>query len=97
MKVSTGLADTTGFNRFAYTPGVNVPNTNLILRFGSPDDEPLSPLPRTEFVQDLNVKYIDHVATQAPCDFWGVRFIKVYTNMNIHVTIMPQITSDAVQ
>jgi hypothetical protein len=56
LNVSTGLADIIGFTRFAYTPGVNVPNTDLILRLEKPDDEPLSPLPRTEFVQDLNRK-----------------------------------------
>jgi hypothetical protein len=50
LKVSTGLADIIGFTRFAYTPGVNVPNTDLVLRLESPDVEPLSPLPRTALV-----------------------------------------------
>ncbi len=56
LKLSTGMSDIVGFTRFAYTPGVNVPNINLILRLGFPDAEPLSPLPRTEFIQDINGK-----------------------------------------
>jgi hypothetical protein len=106
--VSTGLADIIGFTRFAYTPGVNVPNTDLVLRLESPDAEPLSPLPRTGFVQDLDGKWADHVVTQAPCDFSGVRFIKVYTNMNINaidsngkdarlVAIMPTVGTAALE
>jgi hypothetical protein len=108
LKVATGLAEIIGFTRFVYTPGVNVPNTYLVLRLDRPDDEPLSPLPRTEFVQDLKGKWIDHVVTQAPCDFSGVRVIKVYTNMNIHsidsdgkdtrlVAIMPTVGTAAVE
>ena len=58
LKVSTGLADIIGFTRFAYTPGVNVPNTDLILRLEKSEDEALSPLPRTEFVQDINGQWI---------------------------------------
>jgi len=70
-KVSTGMEDIIGFTRFAYTPGVIVPNTYLILRLEKPDDKPLSPLPRTELVQDQNMKWTDHVVTQAPCHFSG--------------------------
>ena len=85
VSVPVGLADIIGFTRFVHTPDVNAPNTDLALRLTSPNAEPLSPLPRTAFVQDLTGKWIDHVVTQAPCDFVGVRFVKVYTNMNINV------------
>ena len=54
LKVSTGLADIIGFTRFAYTPRVNVPNSDLVLRLESLDVEPLSLLPRNACVQDLN-------------------------------------------
>ena len=108
LKVSTGLALIIGFTRFVYTPGVNVPNTDPFLRLNALDAEPRSPLPRTALVNDLNEKWIDHVVTQAQCDFSGVRFIEVYTNMHIHsidsdgkdarlVAIMPTVGTAALE
>jgi hypothetical protein len=103
-----GLADIIGFTRFVFTPGVNVPYTDMALILSLPNAEPLSLLPRTEFVRDLNAKWIDHVVTQTPCDFSGVQFIKVYTNMNINaidsdgkdakmVAIMPIVGTSVVE
>jgi hypothetical protein len=82
-EIPTGLAEIIGFTRFVYTPGVNVPNTDLVY-LSSPGMtfEPLTPMPRDASRSD-DSRWIDHVVTQAPCDFSGVRFIKLYTNMNI--------------
>ena len=81
--IPTGLADIVGFTRFVYTAGVNVPNTDL-LYLSNPGLvlEPNTNMPRDASRSDES-QWIDHVVTQAPCDFSGVRFIKLYTNMNI--------------
>lgn len=101
------LAEMIGYTRLVYTAGVNVPYTDIQNMLNDPTLEPLSPMPRNAST-GVNSQWTGFVVAQAPCDFSGVRFIKMYTNMNVSaidadgkdsrlIAIMPTVGSAALE
>ena len=101
------LAEMIGYTRLVYTAGVNVPYSDIQNMLKDPTLEPLSPMPRNAST-GVNSQWTGFVVAQAPCDFSGVRFIKMYTNMNVSaidadgkdsrlIAIMPTVGSAALE
>lgn len=79
-----GLAQLIGYTRFVYTPPVNVPaNTNFPAQASGElvNPEDVSFLPKNTPMGASG--WTDAVVAQAPTDFCGVRYIKVFTSMNV--------------
>lgn len=80
-----GLAQLIGYTRFVYTPPVNVPaNVNEPPQSDGKlvDASDVSFMP-TGVATGAKSGWSDGVVAQAPTDFSGIRYIKVFTSMNV--------------